>query len=315
MAIQNVGNLYQDPLLTNVGSRYKNRKFVADRILPSVSVPSRTFKYLEWDKVVYDLHETKAVPKGSPNQISIAATKKDGTCETHYLSDSIDPQEQEQAGGEIPLATISTETLTDGLLLRKEKTVADTLRDISVLTQNTTLAGSDQWSHADSDPQKAIMARADAMPMKPNILVLGRAVATKLITHAKVREAFRGQALPQITLEWLAAYLELEEIIVGEAFYNSAARGQARTQVSLWGKDAILGYRAPGTPSPLMDQPTLGYTPTVAGAGGANSVRVYTARIGTQGTREGVLWIKAETDYGVLVSAPDNGFLFKAAVA
>ena len=324
MSVSNAGNLYQDPLLSNVGSRFRNKKFIADRVLTAVPVPKKTFKWLKWDDVAFDLHDTRAVPKGAPNQISYSATKENGTCETEYLADEIDPSDQEQAGGELPLKTITTELLAEGLMLRREKTVADLLFNTAVITQNTTLAGANQWSHADSDPQKAIKAKADTMMVSPNILVCGKEVLTAIETNPKVRTAFQGQGLPAITTEWLAKYLGLEEIIVGEAWYNSAKKGQASSVTRLWGKDALLCYRATTPPSPLMDVPTIGYLPTMGGfvpgqqpaqASGALPVRIYTTVVGTRGTREGVTFLKAECDYGVLVSAPKLGFLWKAAVA
>lgn len=322
MSVSSPSALHQDPLLSNVGSRFRNMGFIADRILTAVPVPSRTFKYMVWDDVAFDLHDTQLTSKARPNEISISGTKTDGSTDTHALADVIDPQEQEQAGGQIPLLTIATQTIADGLFLRREKTAADALTSTSVITQNDTLAGSDQWSHADSDPQKAVREAADSLLVKPNIMVMGRAVASALTTHPKVREAFKGQALPKITLDWLAAYFEVDEIIVGESWYNTARKGQARSLSRVWGKDAFLAYRAPAAPSPLMDIPTLGYLPNVGGSTpgnyngqGAPPMRVYTGRDGRQGTGEGVTWVKGEIDYKVLVTAPRLAFLFKAAVA
>src|SRR5581483_5031159 len=92
-------SLYQDPLLTNVAVNYKNRELIAERVLTPVSVPKKTFKYLEWSKdATFKVQDTRTSPSADVNLLQgLSATKKSGEVDTEALGDYTDPQEAELA--------------------------------------------------------------------------------------------------------------------------------------------------------------------------------------------------------------------------
>lgn len=316
MAIE-PGSLYQDPLLTNVAVNHKNRAMIAERVLTPVAVPKKTFKYLEWSKdATFKLQDTRTAPNAAANLLQgLSATKKSGEVATEALGDYTDPQEVELAGP-LALQAYKTEALKNAMLLRQEYDVAQKLTDPNVMTANTTLVGNAQWSdYVNSDPATAILNQADLMLVKPNVFIAGRTVITKLRRHPKILDVTKYTQLGKVSMEALAEYLEVDEILVGESFVDIAPPGQPTNNQFVWGKNAILGYRTKEAPNPLMEAPTMGYLARW-GTSATQPWRTYTGRPGPHiGTGEGSTYVKVETDKGIIISAPSLAFLFLNAVA
>jgi len=85
------------------------------------------------------------------------------------------------------------------------------------------------------------------MLVKPNTFVLGRSVWTAVKRHPKVVAAVLGSASSsgRVTKEALADVLEIDRIIVGEGWVNTARKGQTANMVRCWGKHAALLYVNP----------------------------------------------------------------------
>ncbi len=308
-------SLYQSPLLSQVAVDFKNREYVADQILTPVSVPNLQGQYLVWDQgVTFKDPQTKMAQDASPGMLDLKATKSSFTLSIHAQAAFVDPLEVSQAP-EAQVRAMKVAKLANAILLRRELDVAAQLTSTSVLTSNTTLAGVTQWSdYTNSDPINAIAVQADALPRRPNVFIAGRDVITKLRMHPKVLSAIQyTQTGGMAPLDALAALFEVDKIIIGDAFKDTAGEGLAASKSRIWGKDAILAYVDPSPPSPIMDQPTLGYIPTLSAAG--LTMQTFIARDPMRGTGQGVEFIKVETTYGIVVSAPSMGFLWKAAVA
>jgi hypothetical protein len=307
--------LYQSPLLTNVAADVKNRAYVAEQVLTPVGVPRKQGQYLVWDQgVTFKAPRTKYAQDGSASMIDLSATKNPFSLNTHALSAFVDEEELEQAP-EAQVRAMKVAKLVNAIQLRLEIDVAALVFSNSVITNTAALSGTSQWSDfTNSDPIGAILTQADQLPAMPNTFIAGRDVITKLRTHTKVLTAIQyTQRGGVASLESLAGLLGVDRIIVGDAFQDTAADGQAATKSRIWGKSALLAYIDPSPPSPLMDQPTLGYLPRLAMGG--NPWRVYTSRDPMRGTGAGREFIKVETTYAPLVSAPAMGFLWTTAVA
>lgn len=312
----NPHSLYNDPVLSQIAVDFKNRQYIADQVLTQVNVPLLFGRYLVWDQgVTFKTPRTAYQQDGSPGMIELKATQASFNLEFKALAAYVDELEVSQAP-QAQVRAMKLSKLVQALQLDLELQVAAKLTSGSVMTSNTTLSGTGQWSDfVNSNPISAILTQADALPTRPNTFIAGRDVISKLRTHPLILSAIqytqRGGLAP---LDALAALFEVDRILVGDAFKDTANEGQAASKSRIWGKNAILAYVDPSPPSPLMDQPTLGYLPTLAGSA-LPPYRVYTSRDPMRGTGAGREFIKCETAYAPLVSAPSMGFLWINAVA
>lgn len=249
--------------LTNLALTYRNRNFIADTVLPRVPVASQQFK---WSKYTladgFTIPDTRVGRKSKPGQIDWTATEVADATVDFGLDDSIpgmDIQNAQAAQKFFGVTAIdpmarSTELLTDLIATDRESRVSTLLFTLGnyPAANRTTLSGTSQWSdYVNSNPVSAIMNALDIPVIRPNNLLLGQAVWTVVRQHPKVTAAafpLGGNALGGATVaqrQALAALLEIDEVIVGPAWSNTAKPGQAASLARLWGKHALLFYRAP----------------------------------------------------------------------
>lgn len=262
--------------LTAITLAYRNQRFVADDVLPRVPVNSPSFK---WSKYTladgFTIPDTRVGRKSAPNEIDWTATEQTSSVVDYGLDDRIPQADIEAAAAAARVAGAtgidprmrSTELLSDLVALDREKRVADLLFTLGTYpaANRTTLSGASQWSHADADPISAMLTALDVPLIRPNTLVLGQATWTALRMHPKVAAAIfpgGGNAAKggtPVSRQALADVLEIDEVIVGQGWYNSAKPGQTASMARLWGKHAALIMKAPVIASPETSM-TFGFT-------------------------------------------------------
>jgi hypothetical protein len=83
-----------------------------------------------------------------------------------------------------------------------------------------------------------------------------RGIRNNALVKARVSGALQGVDASRITAQQLAALLEVDEILIGDAIKVTSAEGQTVTTSYVWGKTALLFYRPP---SPGLRTVALGY--------------------------------------------------------
>ncbi len=241
------------PELVAITIGYRNNRLIADSVLPRIPVGTESFKYLAFDKAeAFTVPDTKVGRKGKPNQVEFSATEQTASTVDHALDDAVPQADIENAasikangGTSYDPVGRAVEGVTDLLALDREVRTAALVFDANsyAAANKVTLAGTDQWSDfANSNPIDDIMAAIDACIMRPNKMVLGRAVYTKLCQHPKLTQAFFGTAAQGgiVPLDFIARLFELEEVLVGEGWVNTAKKGQAASFARVWGKHCAL---------------------------------------------------------------------------
>lgn len=313
--------------LTAITLAYRNAKFIADDVLPRVTVDSSAFKYSKYTLADgFTIPDTRVGRKSAPNQIDWTATEVTGATLDYGLDDSIPNSDIENARASQDVQGVmaidpearSTMLLTDLVALDRESRVANGANGIFVLgtyqaSLRATLSGTSQWSDTtNSDPVTAILAALDNPIMRPNTLVLGQQTWTQLRKHPKVTAAVYpggGNASgggTAVSRQAIADLFELDNVHVGAAWANSAKPGQTASMTRLWGKHAALLYVKPG--QVVKDDVTFGFT---AQFGSRISGTMPDGDIGVRG---GVR-VRVGESVAEVISANDTGYFFQNAVA
>jgi hypothetical protein len=171
------------------------------------------------------------------------------------------------------------------------------------------LAGNSQWSDtANADPVAAIGDALDVPVMRPNIAVFGQATWTKLRRHPKLVQAIKGtaQGAGIVTRQEFAELFELQQVLVGAGFVNTAKKGQETSMSRVWGKHAAFIYRdrAAGPQAGV----TFGYT---AQCGGKTSGSIPELRVGLTGSER----VRVGERVKEIICAADVAYFFENAVA
>jgi hypothetical protein len=304
-----------NPKLTAISIAYENAKLIADDVLPRVPVVTPSFLYSVYNKADnFTIPDTKVGRKSDVNQIDWSATQAAANVEDYAIDEVVpnrDKMVAQSYGSFVDPEAIAAEQVSDVLALAREQRTATLITAAAnyATANKTTLSGTSQWSDkVNSDPQVAMITAMDGMLMRPNVAVFSRPVATQLQTHPKLLAAFHGNQgqFGFMPLDFLKTLLGLDEILVGEGWVNTAAKGQTPTVTRIWGKSAALLYRS----NVSVDTNSMSFGIT-AQWGDRLAATYQEPRKGLRGSTI----VRVGESVKELVLANDLGYLFSAAVA
>ncbi len=305
-----------DQELVATSIAYKNTSLIADEVLPRIPVSKKEYKWYKWTKEEgYTLPDTRVGRKSRPNQVEFTASEETGIAKDYGLDDPIPQDDIDNAPMGLDPRGHAAESLTDLILLDREVRTARKVFDANLYAaaNKTTLSGTSQFSHADSDPIATITAALDKPLLRPNVGVIGRAAYTILSQHEKIVQATKniGGSTAGIAMRRAIAELfELEDLLVGEGFVNTAKRGQNPVFERVWGKHLLLLHRN-RLARPTMSgtaRPTFGFTAQV---GNRLAGSMVDANIGLRGGQT----VRVGETVEEQISAADLGYFFQNVVA
>lgn len=254
-----------DPILTNHARGYQNAEFVGSALFPQVTMPTRAAKRIEFDRSSFRRRRTRRAPGTPIAALEFGYEGKPVQLHQEALSAvvPIEHQQEAQAVPGIDLQQDAVDTVLAVISLEKEIQQAATARNPAAYasTNKSALVGDAKWSDPDSDPQTQVAVAKEVIRKRigrrPNTLVLAGGLFSALQTHPKIVAHFAYTNSATITLQMLATYFDVPNVVSGDAIYDL----QDGTTVDVWGGDAILAYVAPSTSGRRsMALPSFGYT-------------------------------------------------------
>jgi hypothetical protein len=300
------------PELTGVALAYRNNTCIADKVFNDVTVEQRSFQYRKYDKETFlTLPETRIGEKGEANRVEIKGKLVTDSVEEHAIENSISISRQKEAQNavnKVDLSALTIAQLTDILLLRREVNLATLLSTPAIYKGNVKkLEENEKINNPNVNAVKLIQDAADSMVYKPNKMILSRKAYSALRQNKYVVSAVNKNDSEAgiVPLDEIKTLFELDEILVGESFFNVAKRGATPNYAACWQNDIILthnnnvatvdygitfGYRA------IYEKITIG--------------SYFDGRSGTQGADV----YKAYTSYKDVIACPECGYLIEGAV-
>ena len=310
-----------NPELTAIAIAFQNSsaQLIADQVLPRIPVPKK-FVYTSYTvSQGYTVPATQMGRKAEPNMVDFGGTLNTVECVDYGLDDLVPNDEvaawesmpKPSTGGPVNPMQLSTMMLTGLIQLDREIRVAGKVFNAANYsgTNQATLSGTSKWSDPiNSNPLNAIVTALDVPLVRPNSLVLGQQAWTQLRQHPKIVQAIghSAQLGGYATRQQVAELLELDQIIVGMAFYNTAKKGQTPTYVRAWGKNAALLHI--DSLAAQLQQPTFGWT----GQWGTKIAGEIPEP--TVGLRGGVR-VRCGESVQEVIASTDAGYYFQSCVA
>lgn len=192
---------------------------------------------------------------------------------------------------------------------REVRVAARVFNSANFGANTVTLSGTGQWSDfVNSNPLNAILTALDVPIYRPNVVVLGQATFTQLRQHPRVIQAVFGTAQTggAVTRDQLAMVLEVQKVVVGAGFVNTARKGQAVNNQRVWGKHAALLYV--DSEAALTSQPCWGFT---AQWGDKVAGDMSEPKMGIRGSQR----VRVAESVKEVICAPTLGYYFQNAVA
>lgn len=301
-----------DVALSNFAVQYRNPNYVADQVFTRVPVQRQSDKYWRFGKEnLQALIDDLRAPGAAAQRIAQTLSSDSYFADDHALERLITDEERSNFdAGDVE--QWATETLTNKLLLRKEKLFAALVTDTAKVTQNVTLAGTAQWSDfTNSKPTEDLQAGQEVVAknsgVRANTLVLGFPVFSKLRNHPKIVERIQNIRVGVVREEDLASIFDVQRVLVTQAIEVDAAGAVS----FVFGKHAVLCYVSP---TAAFGEPSFGKTFVWAGAPGSTSgfiVEIGRANPTSRKADE----LAVHFYYDQKITAVEAGYLIKNAVA
>lgn len=236
------GAVHVDSTLSKLSIQYQNEEFIGTQLMPVVQVGKPSdyyFKYSKRDRLATP--DDEVTTRSTPNEVGENRSKTAYTTKGYALLDFLDEKTREAQDEPLNEMVDLVAAVNDGLALREEKRIAAIMTDAANFPgQTAALAGADRWDTTTATPMKDI---------RDSIRACWRgAGSTKLIgytsgdvfeflrQHETILEQFKYTAVDLPTRQQLAGFFGLDDLLVGEAWNDTANEGQAASYSRVWGK-------------------------------------------------------------------------------
>ncbi len=257
--------LHIDQHLSNMAINYRPAGFIADRIFPAVPVPHQSDAYVIFEQDdLFRRENTRRSRGGEANKLQSRVSSASFFCQNFALKADVTIEDRANAD---PVFIQQFEEgkvmrVQDALFLDWEVRVAG--RITSPTNVGSSSAVHSAWtSHTEADPIKDVLQTIDTVEVatgyRPNrVLFSGTAWRhfrrnDRVIDLTANPAGGRGGAYPSTAQ--IEQLLEAQ-VLVGNAWYNSADEAQGLQLSQIWG-DHVVVYYAPDQPS--LETPSFGY--------------------------------------------------------
>lgn len=267
MSFPQLTNGRVDKQLSNILMAYTNADFIVDQVLPTVpNLKEESGKIASLGNAHLRVYDSKrALWDESGHRMEYTISNSDSyQIEYHdlesYLPDRLLAQLQDPFDGRRDAGV----SLSQAIMLERESALATALTSTSLLTNNTTLSGTSQWSDkANSDPLGDIETARTSVHSKTGReatdIIVERRVLVALKEHPAVVNQFTGYSSvsQEKVIAFLKDYFGFKRVHVAKSIYVSSQEGQTEALGHVWNKDVIV-FSRPDMPS--LFAPSFGYS-------------------------------------------------------
>lgn len=302
-----------DPRLTGIAIAYQNRELIADQVMPRVEVGKTTFKWLEYDFAQgVTVPETAVGRKGRPTEVEFNAEEVIGGTQDYALDDVVpndDIVDAPEGSGIDPLGQ-ATEGLTNLILLAREVRVATAAQATGNFTHTSGLTSTARWddyASGVSDPGKDVLDAINTPMVRPNIAITSLGVLNVLRRHPKIVAALSGSGTKEgmVSRQALIDFFELDDLLVGAGWVNTAKPGQTPVYARVWGKSFTLVRRAPIVAA--RGEPSWGFS---AQFGTRVSKKIDEPKLGLRGAQR----VRVGESIGEIIQSKEAGYLYTTVI-
>lgn len=259
-------DLHIDRLLSQMAIGYFQDVGIAGLIMPIVNVQNQTDLYTVFsraDELRYD--DDKRSPDTEANKVTREISSDSYRAENYALKTAVTIEDRANAD-----PVFRQELINDGARFVSSKLALGWERRVSGMVNSTSNVGSSagvssEWTaYASSDPlgdcETALDNVQDLTGKRPTSVVMGLGAWRAMKRNSTIRNIIKGTnngggypSAPEI-----AALLEVDRILVGGTYQNTAEEGLAESLERVWNDYEVTLYHVPSAPS--RREPSWGYS-------------------------------------------------------
>lgn len=243
--------------------------FIGDRIMPIFSVMEQSADYPVIPiEALLKLQGTKRARRGNYNRSDYEFEDGTYSCKEHGWEEQVDDKERKLYQRFFDADEVAILRAVDIILRNKEKRIADAVMDTSNITNTSNVTT--EWSTAATcTPHNDVFGARQAMKaasgLTPNVLAMTEKVFWNVLKCAEVKDALKYTTPLElmdmdVARRMLATYFNVGEVLVGDAIYDSAKKGQSMSLSDIWDDEYVLLARVAPEGSLDLRDPILGRT-------------------------------------------------------
>lgn len=242
-------------------------RFVGLQALPVFEAPERTGQYpvIPLESLL-KLPDTKRAPRGKYNRGDWNFELGTYDCKENGWEEPLDDSEAAMYRRFFDAEVVTAQRAMDVILRTQEVRIKTMLFNTGNFSANNVTNEWDDLANATpiNDVNTGKKSIRNTCGLEPNALIIGRSVFDNLCLTAQISGAVKYTTPIEImNLEQkkavIALALGLEKILVGDAVYNGAKKGQAFSATDVWGTEYGLLCRV-ATSDVDLREPCLGRT-------------------------------------------------------
>lgn len=245
------------------------RGFLADRILPVFDTPLQSADYpVIPTESILKIQETKRSPRANYNRGDYEFGTGTYSCKEHGLEEPLDDTEASLYRRYFDAEEMAVKRNVFNILLAREKRVADKIFNATTFASQLTEVGTEWSTVATCTPRANVFGAKESMRaavgLEPNSLVMSKKVFNNLLLTAELRDALKytnpiEMGAFEAQKRVMSTYFGVDEILVGNAMYDSAKKGQSSVLGDIWDDEYVALLRVSDGGQDLKE-PVVGRT-------------------------------------------------------
>jgi len=244
-------------------------RFIADEILPVRGVRKKAATMSVTKRKNLTIPETAHANGATFNRVDLYMDDMSYSAKDHGLEGQITDEDRENYADDFAVEIEKTQAIKIKMKLAREKRIKDLIFNTTTWPSGTAALYTDYssapWDTVGSGVIKQVQTVREKVRMNcgipPNALIISESSMINLMNNTEIKAKFPGAAVitEAMLRSAMAAILGIQDLIVGQAVYNSADEDQDFTGSEIWSDDyamvAVLGSE--GLP---LTEPQLGRT-------------------------------------------------------
>lgn len=248
------------------------RGFIGLKVLPifESGLPTGSYPVIPAEAFLKRPNNLSRAPRSAYSRSDFQFKMQDFNCKEYGHEALVDERERkmyEAVHRGMVLDMIATKRGTHIMLQAQEMRIAAKVMNTSNYPSSNVVPAAKVWTSAsDTDPKADVTAGITLMEnttgLTPNALCITKVMARAVLNSAHFRETLK-YTTPLESLPWdaklrlLAAYFEVEEVLMSNAIYDAAGKGKAINAQPIWDNTKALLARIATDPLNL-EEPCLG---------------------------------------------------------
>lgn len=242
-------------------------RYIADAVLPILGVAKEAATMSVTKRRNLTIPETKHANGATYNRVDLYMDDMAYACVDHGLEGQITDRDREKYSSDFDAEVEKTQAIKIKMKLAREKRVKD------LVFNTTTWTGADlytdnsgaPWDAAASAVIKQIQTAREKVRLNCGVpadsMIIGESAFINLLNNTEIKAKFPGATVitEAMMRAQMGAIFGIQNLIVGQAVYNSADEGLTFTGAEIWPDDYAL-VAVLGTDGLPMTEPHLGRT-------------------------------------------------------